>query len=55
MNTARSHTVMIVEDERLVAFDLQQSLTVMGYEVCAIASSAEEAIARASEQYPDLY
>lgn len=54
MNTAKSPTVLIVEDEGLVAGDLQQTLAGMGYEVSAIAASAEEAIARASERCPDI-
>jgi PAS domain S-box-containing protein len=47
-------SVMIVEDERVVAMDLQQTLAELGYDAFAIASSAEEAIARASERCPDV-
>jgi signal transduction histidine kinase len=47
-------SVLIVEDERIVAKDLQQTLSGMGYDAFAIASSAEEAIARASEKCPDI-
>ena len=54
MNAPRPHTVLIVEDENLVADDLQHTLAGMGYEVSAIAASAEEAIARASEKCPDI-
>jgi len=50
----RPRSVLIVEDEQIVALDLQQTLHDLGYEVFAIASSAEEAIARASERRPDL-
>ncbi|TNF23755.1 MAG: hybrid sensor histidine kinase/response regulator [Deltaproteobacteria bacterium] len=46
--------VLIVEDERIVAKDLQQTLAELGYDAFAIASSAEEAVARASERLPDL-
>jgi PAS domain S-box-containing protein len=49
-----AHSVLIVEDERIVAKDLQQALSGMGYDAFAIASSAEEAIARATEQCPDV-
>ena len=47
-------SILIVEDERIVAKDLQQTLAGMGYDAFAIASSAEEAIARASEKCPDI-
>jgi two-component system cell cycle sensor histidine kinase/response regulator CckA len=48
------HSVLIVEDERIVAKDLQQTLVSMGYDAFAIASSADEAIKRASERCPDI-
>src|SRR5438552_8942313 len=50
----RARSVLIVEDERIVAKDLQQTLAGMGYDPFAIASSAEEAIARAAERCPDV-
>ena len=46
--------ILIVEDERIVARDLQQTLAELDYDAFAIASSAEQAIARASETCPDL-
>jgi PAS domain S-box-containing protein len=50
----KAHSVLIVEDERIVAKDLQQTLQGLGYDAFAIASSAEEAIARATERRPDV-
>jgi CheY-like chemotaxis protein len=50
----REYGVLIVEDERIVAKDLQQTLEILGYDAFAIASSADEAIARASERCPDI-
>jgi len=47
-------SILIVEDERIVATDLQQTLTGFGYGTAGIASSCEEALARAEEQGPDL-
>ncbi|HEV7553935.1 MAG TPA: response regulator, partial [Kofleriaceae bacterium] len=47
-------SVLIVEDERIVAKDLQQTLNGMGYDAFAIASSADEALRRASERCPDI-
>ena len=48
------HSVLIVEDERIVAKDLQQTLAAMGYATPVIASSADEAMHRAAEHVPDL-
>ena len=54
MNTQPAHSVLIVEDERIIAKDIQQTLRGRGYDAFAIASSAEEALARVSERCPDL-
>lgn len=54
MVTAKVHSVLIVEDERIVAKDLQQTLAGMGYDAFAIASSGDEALQRVSERCPDL-
>ena len=48
------HSVLVVEDEGIVATDLQQTLDAMGYDAFAIASSGEEALSRASERCPDV-
>jgi PAS domain S-box-containing protein len=47
-------SVMVVEDERIVAMDLQEEVGRLGYDAYAIASSGEEAIARAAERCPDI-
>jgi CheY-like chemotaxis protein len=47
-------SVLIVEDERIVAKDLQQTLAELGYDAFAIASSGDEALACASERCPDI-
>jgi len=47
-------SILIVEDEGIVAKDLQQSLIEMGYDAFAIAASAEEALACASVKRPDI-
>src|SRR6185295_17635126 len=54
MASPQSHSVLIVEDERIVAKDLQHTLAAMGYDAFAIASSADEALSHASEKCPDL-
>jgi two-component system, cell cycle sensor histidine kinase and response regulator CckA len=50
---ANKPAILIVEDERLIARDMQQLLAELGYEPFAIASSSEEAISRVSERLPD--
>lgn len=41
---AEDSTVLIVEDERIVALDLMQTLTGLGYRVLGMATSQEEAV-----------
>jgi two-component system cell cycle sensor histidine kinase/response regulator CckA len=47
-------TILVVEDERVVARDIQRSLVDLGYKVPSTASSADQAIRLASERCPDL-
>lgn len=49
-----SPAVLIVEDEAIVALDLQTTLQDLGYDAFAIAASADEAIAAASARLPDV-
>ena len=49
-----NHKIMIVEDEEIVATDIQTSIEKMGYAVCAMASSGMEAIQKADSTRPDL-
>jgi diguanylate cyclase (GGDEF)-like protein/PAS domain S-box-containing protein len=46
--------VQIVEDERIVAFDLRSGLEQLGHEVVGIASSEQEALRLALRETPDL-
>ena len=46
--------VLIVEDDALIASDVEQALTSAGYEVCGIASSEREALLIAGTLKPDL-
>ncbi|HEX5803517.1 MAG TPA: EAL domain-containing protein [Azospira sp.] len=46
--------LMLVEDERIVAFDLQRQLHGFGYHVGAVVASGEQAVRKAAEQKPDL-
>jgi PAS domain S-box-containing protein len=54
MNAQLAPSILIVEDERIVAKDLQQTLNEMGYDAFAVAASAEEALACATRRHPDL-
>ncbi len=46
--------MLVVEDESIVAHDIQQTLAGFGYDAFAVAASAEEALARAAEKRPDV-
>ena len=46
--------ILIVEDEFIVAQDIEQRLIKSGYEVAAVAYSGEEAVEKARETRPDL-
>lgn len=47
-------TIMVVEDERVVAKDLEMTLRRLGYEVCLTASSGEAAVELVESARPDL-
>jgi CheY-like chemotaxis protein len=51
--TARTR-ILIVEDEAIVACDLQSRLESFGYEVVGIAASGEQAVSLAADTSPDL-
>jgi PAS domain S-box-containing protein/putative nucleotidyltransferase with HDIG domain len=46
--------LIIVEDESLVARDIENMATSQGYEVCGIATSAEEALTLVASTRPDI-
>ena len=52
--TTANPRILVVEDEGVVAKDIQNTLKSLGYEVSALASSGEEAIEKAAETQPDL-
>jgi CheY-like chemotaxis protein len=47
-------SILVVEDERIVAMDLSATLRRLGYTVPAIASSGDEAIRHVAKHRPDL-
>ncbi len=46
--------IYIVEDERIIAIDLQRRLERLGYRVCGSAASGDEALAGIRQHLPDL-
>lgn len=54
-NTAKLvSSIMVVEDEVIVAKDIETSLAGLGYSICAVVSSGEEALIAAQKAKPDL-
>lgn len=49
-----SARILVVEDEVIVATNIQNRLKKLGHDVPAIASSGEEAVKKAAEMHPDL-
>jgi CheY-like chemotaxis protein len=47
-------TVLVVEDEAIVAADLSGKLRQLGYEVVGVAAEGDEAVAMARQSRPDL-
>ena len=45
--TAKTHKILVVEDEGLIAHDISNRLRALGHEVIAVASTAEEALEHA--------
>src|SRR5262245_3069710 len=52
--TMRKAKIMVVEDEGVVAADIQDCLKGLGYGVSRVASSADAAVQQVSEDQPDL-
>ncbi|HAD82436.1 MAG: hypothetical protein A2509_08650 [Candidatus Edwardsbacteria bacterium RIFOXYD12_FULL_50_11] len=46
--------ILVVEDERIVASDIEKRLKMLGYNVLELATSGEEAVERAKTILPDL-
>ncbi|MBL8467231.1 two-component system response regulator [Methyloversatilis discipulorum] len=54
MNAPLPINLMLVEDERVIAFDLKNQLQSFGYKVGAVLASGEQAVHKISEVAPDL-
>ena len=53
-NATGKARIMVVEDERIVAMDTEELLCGLGYQVCIVVPSGEEAILAATGQCSDL-
>jgi CheY-like chemotaxis protein len=53
-NSTAKAKIMVVEDESIIALDLQIGLEEAGYTVISVVSSGEEAINRCADLEPDL-
>lgn len=49
-----SHSILIVDDERIVALDITHTLQRLGYTIAGMASTGEEAVVKARAVRPDL-
>ncbi|HYN44500.1 MAG TPA: response regulator [Candidatus Limnocylindrales bacterium] len=54
MMSQKEIQILVVEDEIIIAEDIQRKLKTMGYSVPAIVSSGEDAIKKIKENSPDL-
>ncbi len=54
LESDQAPSILIVEDERIVAADLQEVLNGLGYDAYAIAASGAEALAIARKKRPDI-
>jgi len=46
--------IFVVEDEKIVAMDIQNRLRILGYHICGSAASGQEAMEKIETQKPDL-
>jgi len=46
--------ILVVEDESVVALNIENRLSYLGYEISAVVTTGEEAIAEAAKRQPDL-
>ena len=45
--------VLVVEDDAIIGMDIEHRVKKLGYEVCGVADTAEEALEIASQKHPD--
>lgn len=54
MSDSKPSSILIVEDEAIVALDLRYRLEAFGYTICGTASTGDEAIRVATSTHPDI-
>src|SRR5262245_20305408 len=54
MHSAAAASILVVEDEAIVARDIRNTLADLGYRVLDAAASCEEAVRRSADRCPDL-
>lgn len=54
INNSKTIKILVVEDEKIIALNVRESLESLGYIVTAIADSGEKAIEKATQLRPDL-
>lgn len=54
MTSGDKRAVLVVDDERVVAWDLREMINSFGFDCFAVASSSEEALRAAELKRPDL-
>ncbi len=54
VNTTGRSTVLIVEDEFLIALDLEAAMSGLGFEICGLAPNGDEARSLAMDHQPDV-
>ena len=50
----KGHSILIVEDERIVAYDIRRSLERLGYHIAGIVSTGNAAIKAVHDVHPDV-
>jgi len=46
--------ILVVEDENIISLEIQERLKTMGHAICGAATTAEEAVVKATDMQPDL-
>ena len=49
-----NNKILIVEDEAIIALEIEDRLITMGFQICGIASTGENAVLLVEEKVPDL-
>ena len=53
-SSPRRHRALIVEDELMIALDLEDAMSALGFDICSLASTADTARSIAMDHQPDV-